>query len=91
LELAAYKRVERLCDVRPEHADGAALVDRLAKFTGAYSVYAAEYKRVAEKLSASDWVDMSAKASKAAGGSRTEPVSSAVTLEGLQTHTLSKR
>ena len=88
-DLSAYRRVERLFELKAD--EKTALEVKLPSLTEAYRVYAAEHKRLVGRLSASDWIDAAAKGGKAASGGKSAALGNAVTLEGLQAHTLSKR
>ena len=88
-DLSAYRRVERLFELRVD--ERAAVEVKLPSLTEAYRAYAAEHRRLVDKLSASDWIDAATKGAKAAGGGKGAALGSAVTLEGLQAHTLGKR
>ena len=87
--LAAYERVRSLFEFQP--AEGDALLTKLTSFTSTYRTYSADYKQVQAIVSASDWIDATNKVGKAGRSGELAAFNNAVTLEGLQAHTVSKR
>ena len=88
-DLAAYERVRSMFEYQP--AEGDALVSKLTTFTTLYRTYVADLAQVRAVLSKSDWIDATTKAGKVSSGGEVAAFNSAVTLEGLQAHTVSKR
>ena len=88
-DVSAYERVRSLFEFQP--AEGDALINKLTLLTHMYRSYSAEYKQVQAILSKSDWIEPTTRVGQAAGGGEIAGLSSAVTLEGLQAHTVSRR
>ena len=90
-DLASYERVRSLFEFQP--AEGDALLAKLTTFTTSYRTYAADYEQVQSLLSKTEHFDLAAATAGKLGsiGAEGSFLNRAVTLEGLQAHTMSNK